>query len=82
MASSGDDSDLVNLPDDIKAVIKDGKNGKALKCQRCPSLILKEQCGKFVHEDVSAQIPFMIPFAFFSYIVDKVEKSISLNVNV
>ena len=54
MATSEENSDLVNLPDDIKAIIKDGKNAKALKCQRCPSLILKAESGKFVRNDVSS----------------------------
>ena len=55
MATAGDGADLVNLPDDTKALIsgKEGKNAKAVRCQRCSSLILKALSVTFVHSDVS-----------------------------
>lgn len=60
MAESNETTDLVNLPDDVKVVISEGKNGKLLKCQRCPSIILKEMTAKYVNKNVSMDTYFLL----------------------
>ena len=53
MSQSSEDTSMVNLRDDIKCLLTDdGKNLASLRCQRCPSLILKKKEAKFVKKQV------------------------------